>query len=103
MAQLLSLLAPMRQMSTAGSQRAENVRWLPSITSMFITPPDWLLMVQVLQHFGLTEIDGNLNYKLDAVPSDFVSVAPFDMMQYADEKLATTPFATYLTVGLDAS
>ena len=59
-------------------------------------------MVQVLQHFGLTEIDGHLNYKLDAVPSDFVSVAPFDMMQYPDEKLATIPFAIYLTVGLDA-
>ena len=59
--------------------------------------------MQVLQTLGLTEIDGNLNHRLDGVPSDFVSVDPFDMIQYPDEKLATPPFVTYLMVGLDAS
>ena len=60
-------------------------------------------MMQVLQKLGLTEINGNLKYPLDSVPSNFVSVEPFDIMQYADEKLATAPYVTYLMVGLDAS
>ena len=60
-------------------------------------------MMQVLKALGLTEMDGDLKYPRDSVPSDFVSVKPFDIMQYADEKQARTPYATYLMVGVDAS
>ena len=59
--------------------------------------------MQVLETLMLTQIDRNLNYKLDDVPSNFVSVDPFDMLRYPGEKLATPHFVTYLMAGLDAS
>ena len=60
-------------------------------------------MMQVLQKLRLTEVDGDQVYERDSVPSNFVSVEPFDLMQYENEELATAPFATCLMVGPDAS
>ena len=87
-------------MSTAGIERAEEVR---SLDLHLLYTSGWLLMMQVLQTLGLTQINGDEKYPRDSVPLDFVSVEPFNIMQHANEDEATAPYVTYLMVGLDSS